>query len=170
LLNVTQKRRNRYYRIASPLVAKMLESIKAVAAIETPARHQPRSTQDDRLRMARTCYDHLAGRLGVGIADELVSNGYVVLTDDGGEVTVSGARFLSDFGMALTPKATSKRIFCRPCLDWSERRYHIAGHVGAELLRRFAELGWLERDRESRAVRVTASGKVGLRNVFGVGL
>src|SRR3954462_2274968 len=75
LLIVTQKRRNRYYRIASPLVAKMLESIKAVAAIETPARHQPRSTQDDRLRMARTCYDHLAGRLGVGIADALVSNG-----------------------------------------------------------------------------------------------
>src|SRR5207244_7175658 len=86
LLTVTQKRRNRYYRIASPLVAKMLESIKAVAAIETPARHQPRSTQDDRLRMARTCYDHLAGRLGVGIADALVSNGYAVLTDDGGEV------------------------------------------------------------------------------------
>src|SRR5450631_3386986 len=64
LLSVTQKRRNRYYRIASPLVAKMLESIKAVAAIETPPRYQPRSTQDDRLRMARTCYDHLAGQLG----------------------------------------------------------------------------------------------------------
>jgi DNA-binding transcriptional ArsR family regulator len=170
LLTVTQKRRNRYYRIASPLVAKMLESIKAVAAIETPARHRPRSIQDDRLRMARTCYDHLAGRLGVGIADALVSNGYVVLADDGGEVTASGAHFLSDFGVALTPKAKSKRIFCRPCLDWSERRYHIAGHVGAELLRRFAELGWLERDRGSRAMRVTVTGKAGLRNVFGEAL
>lgn len=170
LLTVTQKRRNRYYRIASPLVAKMLESIKAVAAIETPARHQPRSTQDDRLRMARTCYDHLAGRLGVGIADALVSNGCVVLTDDGGEVTALGAHFLSNFGMALAPKTKSKRIFCRPCLDWSERRYHIAGHVGAELLRRFAELGWLERAPDSRAVRVTAAGKAGLRDVFGVAL
>ena len=91
LLAVTQKRRNRYFRIASPLVAKMLESIKAVAAIETPPRYQPRSTRDDRLRMARTCYDHLAGQLGVAIADALVSKGYIVLTDDGGEVTDSGS-------------------------------------------------------------------------------
>lgn len=168
LLTVTQKRRNRYYRIASPLVAKMLESIKAVAAIETPARHQPRSNQDEQLRMARTCYDHLAGRLGVAVADALVSKGYVVLADDGGEVTTSGAHFLTDFGMDLTSKLKAKRIFCRPCLDWSERRYHIAGHVGAELLRRFAELGWLERAPGSRAVRVTASGKTGLREVFGI--
>lgn len=168
LLTVTQKRRNRYYRIASPLVAKMLESIKAVAAIETPARHQPRSAQDDRLRMARTCYDHLAGQLGVTVADALVSKGYVVLADDGGEVTSSGAQFLSTFGVELTPKLKGKRIFCRPCLDWSERRYHIAGHIGAELLRRFVELGWLERDCGSRAVLVTATGKIGLRDVFGV--
>ena len=72
LLTVTQKRRNRYYRIASPLEAKMLESIKAVAALETPTRYQPRSPQDDALRFARTCYDHLAGRLGVAISDALV--------------------------------------------------------------------------------------------------
>src|SRR5262252_915959 len=72
LLSVTQKRRNRYYRIASPLVARMLESIKAVAAIEVPPRYQPRSARDDALRFARTCYDHLAGRLGVAIADALV--------------------------------------------------------------------------------------------------
>src|ERR1700719_3694926 len=93
LLGGTQNSRNRYYSIASPLVAKMLESIKAVAAIETPSRYQPRSTQDDRLRMARTCYDHLAGQLGVAIADALVSKGYIVLTDDGGEVTDSGTPF-----------------------------------------------------------------------------
>ena len=73
LISVTQKRRNRYYRIASPLVARMLESIKAVAALETPARYQPRSAQDDALRFARSCYDHLAGRLGVAIADALVA-------------------------------------------------------------------------------------------------
>src|SRR3954463_15692689 len=87
LLTVTQKRRNRYFRIASPLVAKMLESIKAVAAIETPPRYQPRSAQDDTLRFARTCYDHLAGRLGVAIADAMVRNKYVVLSDEGCELT-----------------------------------------------------------------------------------
>jgi DNA-binding transcriptional ArsR family regulator len=156
LLAVTQKRRNRYYRIASPLVAKMLESVKAVAAIDVPPRYQPRSTQDDRLRFARTCYDHLAGQLGVAVADALVSKGYVVLTDDGGEVTDSGARFLSVFGAELTSNSRGRRIFCRPCLDWSERRYHVAGLVGMEIMRRCVELGWLRRDHDTRAVRVTS--------------
>jgi DNA-binding transcriptional ArsR family regulator len=170
LLAVTQKRRNRYYRIASPLVARMLEGIKAVAAIEVPPRHQPRSLQDDRLRFARTCYDHLAGYLGVAIADALVAKGYIVLTDEGGEVTGSGLRFLSDFGATLTSKSPSRRIFCRPCLDWSERRYHVAGLVGAEIQRCCLELGWLRRERDTRAVRITAAGQIGLRKTFGVDL
>ena len=105
LLTVTQKRRNRYYCIASPLVAGMLESIKAVAAIETPARHRPHSPQDDALRFARTCYDHLAGRLGVAIADALVARQFIVLTDDGGAVTAAGARFLTKFGVDLDGKS-----------------------------------------------------------------
>jgi hypothetical protein len=102
---VTQKRRNRYYRIASPLVARMLECIKAVAAIEVPQRHQPSSIADDRLRFARTCYDHLAGYLGVAIADALIAKGHIVLTDDGGEVTVTGMHFLSAFGAVLTAES-----------------------------------------------------------------
>jgi DNA-binding transcriptional ArsR family regulator len=170
LLAVTQKRRNRYYRIASPLVAEMLESIKAVAAIEVPPRYQPRSTQDDRLRFARTCYDHLAGQLGVAIADALISKRYIVLTDDGGEVTDFGTHFLSAFGAELTSRPRSKRIFCRPCLDWSERRYHVAGLVGTEIMRRCVELGWLRRDRDTRAVRVTSTGQIGLRDVFGLSM
>jgi DNA-binding transcriptional ArsR family regulator len=170
LLAVTQKRRNRYYRIASPLVARMLESIKAVAAIEVPPRYQPRSIQDDRLRFARTCYDHLAGHLGVAIADALVAKGYIVLSEDGGEVTDSGAHFLSVFGAELASKSRSRRIFCRPCLDWSERRYHLAGLVGAEIQRRCLELGWVRRDRETRAVRVTPAGQIGLRDTFGINL
>src|SRR5450759_3556755 len=104
LLAVTQKRRNRYYRIASPLVARMLESIKAVAALEVPPRYQPRSAQDDALRFARTCYDHLAGRLGVAIANALVARRYVVLSEEGGEVTKAGARFLTKFGAQLNSK------------------------------------------------------------------
>ena len=113
LLSVTQKRRNRYYRIASPLVARMLESIKAVAAIETPPRYQPRSAQDDALRFARTCYDHLAGRLGVAIADALVAKRFLVLSEEGGEVTKAGARFLAKFGAQLNSKPGGRRIFCR---------------------------------------------------------
>jgi DNA-binding transcriptional ArsR family regulator len=170
LLAVTQRRRNRYYRIASPLVARMLESIKAVAAIETPPRHQPRSAQDDALRFARTCYDHLAGRLGVAVADALVAKKFVVLGDEGGEVTKAGARFLGQFGATLDAKAAGKRIFCRACLDWSERRYHVAGFVGSEIWRRCLELGWLTRQRDSRAVRLTPAGRRGLRETFGVRL
>ncbi len=170
LLAVTQKRRNRYYRIASPLVARMLESIKAVAAIETPVRYRPRSAQDDALRFARTCYDHLAGTLGVAIADALAAKKYLVLSEEGGAVTPAGARFLKTFGVALTAKSSGRRIFCRACLDWSERRYHVAGLVGAEIWRRCLELGWVSRQRGTRAVRLTAAGRRGLREAFGVQL
>jgi len=170
LVAVTRKRRFNYYRIASPLVARMLESIKAVAAIELPPRHQPRSARDEALRLARTCYDHLAGTVGVAIADVLIAKGYAVLGDDGGELTASGARFLTDFGAALLPQSRSRRIFCRPCLDWSERRYHIAGHVGAEICRCCLERGWFARERDSRALRLTTAGRAGLCDVFGVEL
>ncbi len=170
LLAVTQKRRNRYYRIASPLVAHMLESIKAVAALETPARYQPRSAEADALRFARTCYDHLAGRLGVAIADALVAKKFVVLSEEGGELTKSGARFLATFGAQLHEKPAGRRIFCRACLDWSERRYHVAGLVGAEIWRRCLELGWVARQRGTRAVKLTPAGKRGLRETLGVKL
>jgi|RhiMetdeSRZDD1v2_1073273.scaffolds.fasta_scaffold944452_1 DNA-binding transcriptional ArsR family regulator len=168
LVAVIKQGRYCYYRIASPLVARMLESIIAVGAIEVPARYQPRSMRDDSLRFARTCYDHLAGQVGVAIADALMANGYVVLTDDGGEVTQAGMRFLTGFGAELRPQG--KRIFCRPCLDWSERRYHIAGLVGGEIWRRCLALGWIMRERDSRALRLTAAGKMGLSETFGLDL
>src|ERR1700676_4872952 len=147
LVTVTRKRRFNYYRIASPLVARMLESIKAVAAIEVPPRYQPRSARDEAMRFARTCYDHLAGRVGVAIADSLSANGHVVLNADGGEVTDSGQALLALFGAELTPAHRGRRIFCRPCLDWSERRHHLAGHVGAEICRRCLEIGWCKAER-----------------------
>jgi hypothetical protein len=147
----------------------MLEGIALVAAIEVPPRYQPRSARDDALRFARTCYDHIAGRLGVAIADALASSGAVVLTPEGGEVTEAGMRLLTDFGVELFRPA-GRRIFCRPCLDWSERRYHVGGHVGAEICRRCLELGWIERGRDSRALRVTPAGTIGLAETFGVTL
>jgi DNA-binding transcriptional ArsR family regulator len=170
LLSVTRKRRFNYYRIASPLVAQMLESMKAFAGIEMPPRYQPRSARDDALRFARTCYDHLAGGVAVAIADALVAKGYMVLGDDGGELTRSGAMFLGDFGAELQTSPQSRRIFCRPCLDWSERRYHVAGHVGAEICRCCLQFGWFERERDGRALRLTPAGAAGLRDRFGVEL
>jgi len=166
LLTVSRKRRFSYYRIASPLVATMLESIKVVAAIEVPPRHQPRSAQDDAVRFARSCYDHLAGQVGVAVTDALVAMGHIVITDEGGEVTTSGERFLSTFGVDLRPR--TRRIFCQPCLDWSERRYHIKGLVGARILDRLLELGWLKRVSGSRALRLTSSGGTGLSEIFDI--
>jgi DNA-binding transcriptional ArsR family regulator len=164
LLTVTRERRFTYYRIASPLVATMLESIKVVAAIEVPPRRQPRSTKEDALCFARSCYDHLAGQLGVAVTDALVAMGYIVLTDQGGEVTSSGERFLFMFGVDLRPQ--TRRIFCQPCLDWSERRYHIKGLVGARILDRLLELGWLKCVSGSRALELTSPGRAGLSKTF----
>jgi len=170
LLAVMRKRRFAYYRIASPLIARMLESIQAVAAIEVPPRHQPRSAADEALRFARTCYDHIAGTVGVALADALQAAGHVVLSDDGGELTDGGAQLLQRFGVAPVPKTKSRRVYCRPCLDWSERRYHVAGFVGAEICRCCLERGWLTRMRDTRALQLTPEGRSGLAETFGVQL
>ena len=135
-----------------------------VAAIEVPPRRHPRSATDDALRFARSCYDHLAGQVGVAVTDALVAMGHIVLTDEGGEVTSSGGRFLSAFGADLTPR--TRRIFCQPCLDWSERRYHLKGLVGARILDRLLELGWLKCVPGSRALQLTSSGRAGLSEIF----
>src|SRR2546421_8048616 len=164
LLTVIHKRRFSYYRIASPLVATMLESTKVVAAIEVPPRRQPRSANDNALRFARSCYDHLAGQVGVAVTDALVAMGHIVLTNEGGEVTPSGGRFLSAFGADLRP--STRRIFCQPCLDWSERRYHLKGLVGARILDRLLKLEWLRCVAGSRALQLTSSGRAGLSEVF----
>jgi len=142
----------------------MLESIKVVAAIEVPPRRHPRSANDDALRFARSCYDHLAGKIGVALTDALIAMGHIVLTDEGGEVTRSGERFLSAFGVDLRPR--TRRIFCQPCLDWSERRYHLKGLVGARILDRLLELGWLKRVSNSRALQLTSCGRAGLSEMF----
>ena len=90
--------------------------------------------------------------------------GHIVLTDEGGEVTSSGERFFSAFGADLRPRA--RRIFCQPCLDWSERRYHLKGLVGTRILDRLLELEWLKCASGSRALRLTSSGRAGLSEIF----
>lgn len=166
LLSVASQGRHRYFRLASPLVGRMLEGINAMAAIEGPPRHRPRSSADDAIRRARFCYDHLAGMLGVAIADALVERGHIEFGDDGGAVTSAGTEFLTRFGLDLATR--TRRTFCRPCIDWSERRPHIAGAVGAGLAQRCFDLGWLARIRDTRAVSVTAKGRSGLRETFGI--
>jgi DNA-binding transcriptional ArsR family regulator len=167
LLDLRKQGRHRYYRVASPLVASMLESVMSVAAMQLPPRRTPSSRLDEGMRTARTCYDHIAGRLGVAIADTLVTRGHVLLADDGGEVTPAGADFLAAFGAALSRKGL-RRVFCRPCLDWSERRWHLAGAVGAALCNRCIDLHWIERAQGTRALTITPKGRRGFADNFGV--
>jgi DNA-binding transcriptional ArsR family regulator len=165
LLAVEQQGRHRYFRLASPLVGQMLEAVMAVAGPEPLAARSWRG--GEALRTARTCYDHLAGRLGVALADAMTGAGHVALTHDGGEVTDQGQAFLREFGAEPAP---GKRIFCRPCLDWSERRPHIAGRLGAALATRCMDLGWTARQRDSRAVTITPCGASGFAQTFGFDL
>ena len=165
ILTFNTRGRFRYFRLASAAVSQMLEGIMTVAASRRPP-----SFRDPTLARARICYDHLAGELGVTIADSLIRNGHLVLGPDGGELTDSGETFLANFGVDVTGSRRRRRAFCRPCLDWSERRYHVAGLVGTEIWRRCLELRWLTRERDSRALRLTTAGRAGLLTTFGVDL
>jgi DNA-binding transcriptional ArsR family regulator len=169
LLKVMAQGRHRYYRLASPLVASMLESINIVAAVQAPPRRRPPSRIDAAMRDARTCYDHLAGRLGVALADKLVGRRYIELSDEAGSVTRPGRKFFAEFGIDLNAvQQRGRRCFCRACLDWSERRPHIAGALGAAIAERCFTLGWIARLPDSRAVTVTGEGVMGLRDRLGV--
>ena len=167
LLDVVAQGRHRYFRLASPDVARMLEGILVVAEapVQRPARATPRI--DPKLCLARTCYDHLAGRLAVALADSLVARGAIILTAEAGEISESGRDFLAAFGVPTAAPRESRRIYCRPCLDWSERRPHLAGALGTALLERVDTLGWVKRG-ETRAVKVTEAGRRGFRDVFGL--
>jgi DNA-binding transcriptional ArsR family regulator len=169
LIACVKQGRHRYYRIATHRVAEMLEGIMAVVA-DAPPRHRPPSKLDDAMRTARTCYDHFAGKLGVGLTAALCAHGHLALSDDGGEVTDCGVVFLEKFGVDLAAARSRRRIFCRPCLDWTERRPHLGGSVGAVLAQRCFDLGWLERMRDSRALIVTKAGRRGLSETFGLSL
>jgi DNA-binding transcriptional ArsR family regulator len=176
LLSVEKQGRHRYHRLASLAVAQMMESIMQVASGPGSMR-PPRvvGPKDAKLRMARTCYDHLAGRLGVALADALVGGGHVELAGDGGLVTDIGVEFFDRIGIDLDAAATrsgirSARILCLPCLDWSERRPHIAGRVGAALCAHSLGQGWIRRIKETRAVTITPQGERVFREQFRVQL
>lgn len=170
LLALARQGRHRYYRLASPLVGQMLEGMMAVAAFQAPPRYRPQSPIDEAMRNARTCYDHLAGRLGVAIADAMTEKGLIELDDDGGVATEMGRKFLGTFGIDTALPTHGRRRFLRPCLDWSERRWHVAGVLGERIATHCLDLGWIKRLPDTRAVAVTAKGREGLRSTFGIDL
>ncbi len=171
LLSSQRQGRHHYHRLTSPAVARMLESIIEVS--QTSGRPAPKTVvtgpRDAAMREARTCWDHLAGRLGVRLADALVAAGHVELSPEGGAVTDSGLALFRAFGVDIEGAARpGGRVFCRPCLDWSERRLHVGGTIGAALAARCFALGWIRRNDGSRAVTVTPGGERGFRETLGV--
>jgi DNA-binding transcriptional ArsR family regulator len=167
VLAVVRNGRHRYFRLASPTVAYMIDGIVAVA-LERRPRYRPLSRQARALSAARICYDHLAGRLSVDLTDSFVAREYIVLDDEVAEITTAGTRFLTEFGIELSTLRSTRRHFCRLCLDWTERRPHIAGAVGVAITKRCFDLGWIERMKRSHAVIVTPLGRRGFPKTFGI--
>ena len=175
LVKVDRQGRHRYHRLASSEVARMLEGVMQLASGQNDS-SRPRlrvGPRDQAMRTARTCYDHIAGRLGVAISDALVTQGIVEIDDEAGLITEKGLKFLSRIGIELparvdgVPRLT--RPICRPCLDWSERRPHLAGRLGAALCSHCLEHGWVRRIKGTRALEITRKGETELRQVLRIG-
>lgn len=167
LIDMEKQGRHRYYRLASADVAHAIDALMGLAA-SGPKRHRPVGPRDEALRLARTCYDHMAGRLAIAIGDSLAERGLVVVSGEAGLVTESGQSFLQEFGIDLDADAPSRRPVCRTCLDWSERRPHLAGRLGAALLDRMLATKWVARTPASRALSITRAGEAGLAAKFGL--
>jgi DNA-binding transcriptional ArsR family regulator len=170
LIAVTALGRHRYYRLASPKVAQMLETIYQVAGDQPVPRRRLPSYVDTAMREARTCYDHLAGELGVAVAEALVGQKYLILDEEAGVVTRRGTRFFGDLGIDLAAITQKRRCFCRICIDLTERRPHVAGALGAAFCARCFELGWITRVKDSRAVAVTRKGATGFKDSLGLSI
>jgi DNA-binding transcriptional ArsR family regulator len=183
LLTVERHGRHRYHRLASPQVADMVEALARVAP-PAPVRSLREGTRAQALRYARTCYDHLAGRVGVAVMDSLLERGFLEpdrnldplasgdrLSSPGRAIrfglTDAGAAFVEEFGIDLAA-LPARRPAIRYCVDWSEQRPHLAGGVGAALTARLLELGWIRRAERSRAVHLTDAGRAGFATVLGV--
>jgi DNA-binding transcriptional ArsR family regulator len=162
LVAVEAQGRHRYFRLADDDVARLLESLMGVAwrAGAVRVRSSPR---EPALRSARVCYDHLAGDIGVGVLDGLLAQRLLRPSGDALALTRQGARFFDTLGIDVQALATRRRPLCRRCLDWSVRRHHLGGAVGAALLQRLLALGWARRAKDSRVVTFSPAGVAALR-------
>lgn len=165
LVSARRQGRHGYFALSGSDVAQVMEGLMGLAARTGRLRTRP-GPRDPELRRARVCYDHLAGELGVALKEELIAAGR--LEEDGETLapTDAGADFLEAFGIELQTLGQGRRPLCRACLDWSERRSHLAGALGAALLDRIYDLGWAARAPGERVVRFTPEGLKSFRAVL----
>ena len=166
LIAVESQGRHRYFRLADRDVAHLLESLMNVAFRAGAVRLRA-SPREPALRRARMCYDHLAGEVGVQFYEELVRQGMLQATPQGAAITPAGAQWFAHVGIDTSTLGQQRRMVCRPCLDWSERRHHLGGALGAALLQRLFDGGWAHRAQDSRVVHFTPQGELALRQWLG---
>jgi DNA-binding transcriptional ArsR family regulator len=165
LVAVEQQGRHRYFRLADEDVAGLLESLMGVA-FRTGAVRLLTSPREPALRKARICYDHLAGELGVAAYEALLRHGAFEVSHDALRLSKLGVEWFTRLGIDTDAAARQRRTFCRPCMDWSERRHHLAGSLGAALLSRVQDLKWVARDKNSRVIRFTPRGQRAFQDLF----
>jgi DNA-binding transcriptional ArsR family regulator len=167
LVVVAREGRERRVRLASPRVAALLESIAALAAGSAGSPHaapiasSAAKVRARELRFARTCYDHLAGVVGVGVTRALLDRGWLRAHDDTFVAAPALLAWLADHGHAVADEPRSRRPLARACLDWSERTPHLAGRIGAAIVDLATAKQWVVRIRDSRALRLTSRGRAG---------
>ena len=166
LAAVESQGRHRYFRLADDDVAELLEGLMGIA-FRTGALRLKSSPREPALRKARVCYDHLAGELGVLAFDSFQKRRFLRHGDGGLRLTPAGERFVSELGIDASAHRDERRPACRVCLDWSVRRHHLAGSVGAALLQRIYALGWARRETGSRVVRFSPAGEQAFRERLG---
>ena len=165
LVTVATQGRHRYYALAGSEVASMLEAISGVAASVGPKRARP-GPRDLAMREARVCYDHLAGETGVALFDHLAGRKLISMKGDEVALTRNGRGWFAAFGVDVAALETQRRPLCRACLDWSVRRSHLAGSLGAAALERMYELKWARREADSRVVRFTPAGRTAFETLI----
>ena len=165
LLEVEQQGRHRYFRLSGDDIGELLESLMGVAAARKSTRIRT-GPKEPELRRARVCYDHLAGELGVGLFDAMRANNWLTVKAHDVDVTKTGRAFCTTFGIDLDELAAERRPLCRTCLDWSVRRSHLAGSLGAALLDRMFELNWAKRIKGTRIVAFSPVGEKAMKAHF----
>ncbi|MDX2205648.1 MAG: helix-turn-helix transcriptional regulator [Hyphomicrobiaceae bacterium] len=165
LVCVEKQGRHRYFRLAGPEVGAAVEALMELAERGGRTRARP-GPKDPEMRLARVCYDHLAGARGVELFQRLTRARLVALEDGAVSMTRLGEARIAEFGLDVDRLKAARRPVCRTCLDWSERRMHLAGGLGAGLLDRLFQLRWAYRVKGSRAVRFTPKGEAGFRGLF----
>ena len=163
LLAMEKQGRHRYYRYQSPDVAQVIESMAGLITFNenTKKKILPKPTP---ITYARTCYDHLAGKFGVALTQALIHKNIIKLSEQTYEVTATGEKWLHQLGIDTELLKHQKRAFAYPCLDWSERKHHIAGALGAAILKVFLHKQWIKKKPDSREISITPKGKIELKD------